>query len=48
MLIDHIRELKTSQDAGDSDHNNEIISVIEELQEAEIIQEDPNILIDWL
>lgn len=36
-LVDRLRILIASQQAGNNSHNNEIISIIEELREAEII-----------
>lgn len=37
-LVERLKLLIASQSAGHSNHNNEIISIIEELREAEIIQ----------
>lgn len=37
-LVDRLRLLMASQAAGHTNHNNEIISIIEELREAKIIK----------
>lgn len=37
-LVDRLRLLIASQSAGHTGHNNEIISIIEELREANIIE----------
>lgn len=37
-LVDRLRLLIGSQNAGNNSHNNEIIAIIEELQEANIIE----------
>ena len=37
-LVDRLRLLISSTTAGHNNHNNEIISLIEELKEANIIQ----------
>lgn len=37
-LVDRLRLLKASQDAGHTGHDNEIISILEELREANIIE----------
>lgn len=36
-IVDRLRQLMASQAAGNTSHNNEIISIIEELREAKII-----------
>ena len=37
-LVDRLRLLIASQQAGHNNHNNEIMSIIEELKEADIIE----------
>lgn len=37
-IIDRLRLLMSSQSAGNTNHNNEIISIIEELREGGIIE----------
>ena len=37
-LVDRLRLLIASESAGDTGHNNEIISIIEELREGKIIK----------
>jgi hypothetical protein len=37
-LVDRLRLLVASQSAGHTGHNNEIVSILEELQEAKIIE----------
>ena len=36
-LVDRLRLLGAAQAAGNNNHNNEIISIIEKLQEAKIV-----------